>query len=51
MCKQKWIYDSEHDCEYTVNQSDNPSELWPSIMIRTIEKQGMDYSDEVNLWL
>ena len=35
----------------TVNLDDNPSELWQSIMTRTIEKQGMDHSDEVKLWL
>ena len=29
----------------------NPSKLWPSIMTRTIEKQGVDHSDEVKLWL
>ena len=36
-----------HDCEDTVNQNDNLSELWPSIMTRTIEKQGMDHSQVI----
>ena len=37
------------DCEDIVNQNDNASELWPSIMTTTIKKQGMDHSDEVKL--
>ena len=44
--RKKW-----HNCGDTVNQYDNPSELWPSVKTRTIEKQGMDHSDKVKFWL
>ena len=38
---------AKHDYEDTGNQNENPSELWPSIVTRTIEKQGMDHSQVI----
>ena len=38
---------TKHDYEDTGNQNENPSELWPSIMTRAIEKQGMDHSQVI----